>query len=698
MKLKLLFIVVSVITGTLHINAQLTFTNLNIPVQHAGGAIIDIDGDGDLDILISGEDGGNRNLQLFTNNGAGIFTAASSPFTPTTRTTFSWNDINHDGKLDVLVAGFNASGAPIDSVYTSNGTGSFTQATGIALPQTAPSAGFADLNNDGYTDIYVFGNKDFGHAKIFFNDKAGGFTESDQFEAFNFVDPVVTVIDYDNDKDLDLFVTAGYEDGVASRFSKMFVNAGGTFTVQDLGLIPKGNGSAVWGDYDGDGYLDLLLNGDGYLGSGEDDDGVYRLYRNNAGTFVAITTFREYRQNHTGNGGRLIDWDNDGDLDVIVTGWTGTRQATDIYLNNAGIFTAYAANDKTPGVSESSIEAGDVDDDGDLDLIITGYSGNDYNGAGSAFNANVSLIINNPAILKNAVPTAPTNLLVTGTQTAITFSWNASTDLTTPQKALSYNMFLVNDNGKTFYDALADTSTGKLVLQKTGNVQLNKGWTIRNLPAGNYCWGVQAVDNSFTGSKFSKACFTINNDGTLPITLTNFSVKANGSQAKIEWATSSEINSNYFKVEHSVDGYNFSIVATVNAQGLSSGTQNYVVYDNHPTKGINYYRLTYFDKDGKKTIYGIKTISFGTKNNTHVIVYPNPAKTIVGFDLTNYSGQQVSILITDITGKIIHKENITTNQSQEYYKINLKNNLLVGTYILKITGADFNESLKVIIN
>ncbi len=697
MKKVLLLIFLSALLFSAGLKAQFTVTNLNFPVQHPGVSVVDIDGDGDLDIVISGENGDARTVQLFKNNGTGLFTVSPSPFPATTRTTFNWGDINQDGKLDVSITGFMAGGTPIDSIYTSNGTGTFTRATGIALPQTAPGAGFADLNNDGYTDIYVFGNKDFGHAKIFFNNKVGGFTESDQFDAFNFVDPVVTVIDYDNDKDLDLFVTAGYEDGVASRFSKMFVNNNGTFTVKDLGLIPKGNGSAAWGDYNGDGYADLLLNGDGYLGSGEDDDGVYRLYKNVAGTFTAVTTFKEYRQNHTGNGGRLIDWDNDGDLDVIVTGYTGSRQATDIYLNNNGTFTAYSGNATIPGFSENSIETADVDGDGDLDIVGAGFSGNTFNGTGSAFNSNVSLIITNPTATKNAAPTKPTNLQVSGSQAALTVSWTAATDATTPQNALSYNMYLTNDAGKWFYDPLADTTTGKLALQKMGNVDLNKGWILKNLPAGNYCVGVQAIDNSWSASTFTRLCFTVNANGTLPVTLASFVVAAEDNRASIKWTTATEQNSSYFVVEHSTDGVHFTSLTTVTAKG-NSGSNTYGVYDESPSKGQNYYRLTLYDKDGKTTVFDIKTVSFATNGKVIAVVYPNPVAIDLGIKITNYTGSKLAVVITDLSGKTIYNGSLQTYSGQELYKVNLPTKLAGGTYILKLSGDNYTTSLRVLVN
>lgn len=701
-----LFLITAVLISTYPVFSQaFTVTNLNLPVKNADVSVVDIDGDGDLDIVISGENGEGRNLQVFKNNGTGTFTAASSPFKPVTRTTFDWNDINGDGKLDLIMSGFTApgiSGAAFDSVYTSDGAGNFTRAN-IATPQLAPSTGFADLNNDGYTDIYVFGNINSGPVKprILFNNKAGGFIESAQFEAYEFLDPEVTIVDFDNDKDLDIFVNA-FERVSNKRFSRMFVNDGsGTFTEKNLGLIEKGYGSAIWGDYNGDGFLDLLLNGDGDLSSGEPSNNIYRLYRNNAAaTFTAVTTFQPYRQISTGDGGRFADWDNDGDLDIIVTGYNDAeqREATAIFLNNAGTFTAMPNNANLPGVSESSIEVADIDGDTDLDLLLTGYSANNYNGPGSAFNTNVSLIVRNPTTVTNAAPAAPTNLSISGTSASLTFSWNAATDATTPQNSLSYNMFLVNDQGRTFYFPLADTTTGKLSLQRLGNVQLNRGWIVKGLPAGNYRWGVQAIDNSFMGSPFAKTSFAINANGTvLPIILSSFTVKPENNKARIEWSTATEQGNDRFEVERSADGINFTRFATVKGNGTTSAANQYFVYDNSPLEGTNYYRLIQYNMDGRNTNYGIRTANFRNLPGATLAVYPNPVIKDLGIRLNNYSGKQVAVTLTDMSGKMIYREVIQTSISQSDYNLNVKNKPFAGQYILKVSGEGLNKNVNVLV-
>ena len=492
--------------------AQSPFTihNLGLNIQKADISAVDIDGDGDEDLLFIGENPEGIFSQLYRNDGEMTFTPIESPFIPVALPAVDWGDVNGDGFLDMVESGF-AADRIVATLFSSDAEGNFTEVAN-PFPQMAPSIGMADLNNDGYTDVYVFGNHFEGKSKIFFNDGQGSFTESAQFENYSWVDPQPYPVDYDNDGDLDLFVMAGFEEGVESRFSRMFVNEGGTFTEQDLGLIPKGFGHAEWGDYDGDGDLDLLLNGDGFLGSGEDSDFVYRLYNNDNGTFTEAATFAPYRQINVGDGSRFFDWENDGDLDIVLTGWNPDeeRQATAIFLNENGNFTPHPDNAQIPGVSESAVEVADLDNDGDLDIVINGFSGNDFAGAGSAFFDNVSLVIENPTNNPNQAPSAPQNLSAQVDGTDVTFSWDASEDDTTPQASLTYNLFLVNkENGSYVSFPLADTTSGNLTVPEMGNVQLNTTWTIRNLPEGDYRWGVQAIDNSFAGSEFAKNGVTV---------------------------------------------------------------------------------------------------------------------------------------------------------------------------------------------
>lgn len=519
MKLKLNLIIGAMVLSAFEVSGQGTIHDLDFDVQKSDISVVDIDGDGDRDILIIGENPDGRYARLHSNDTDFAFTLSASPFAGSALTTTDWGDVNGDGYLDVVQSGF-AADSIVTNLFRSDSEGVFSEDYVMGdFVHMAPSIGMADLNNDGYTDIYVFGNHFEGKPQLYFNNKAGVFTAEAQFDAYQFIDPQVSEVDIDNDGDMDLFVMAGYEVGIDARFARLFINDRGVFTVSDPGIIAKGFGHSEWGDYDSDGDLDLLLNGDGWVNSGEDNDHIYRLYKNTNGALAEVTTFTTYRQSNVGDGSRFADWDNDGDLDVIITGWNdgAERQATAIYLNNTGIFTEYEGNASLPGVSESAVEVGDLDNDGDLDLIIGGFSGNNWDGDSSAYNRNISVIIENTTAGVNEAPGSPTNLNVVASGTDVTFSWDEATDDKTASKSLTYNFFLVDSNGNYLYYPLADTTNGYLTIQEKGNVQLNNTWKVYGLPFGKYRWGVQAVDNSFSGSIFAKTDFDHKEGGPLNV-------------------------------------------------------------------------------------------------------------------------------------------------------------------------------------
>ena len=509
MNRKIIVVASICLLSTLGVFSQGNIVDLGVNVQKSELSAVDIDGDGDRDLIIVGENPDGRFAQVILNDGEFNFSPMEYPFVGAALTTMDWGDVNGDGNLDAVQSGF-AADSIVTNLFVSDSEGNWSVDLAMGdFQHMSPSMGIADLNNDGYTDVYVFGNHFEGKPQIYFNDQEGGFAASAQFEDYQFIDPYVSVVDIDVDGDLDLFVMAGYEVNIDARFARIFYNEEGTFTESDPEITAKGFGHAEWGDFDSDGDLDLLLNGDGWVNSGEDNDNIVRLYENDGGEFTEATTFTTYRQINIGDGTRFADWDNDGDLDVIITGWNqdAGRQATAIYLNNAGSFTEADVNASLPGVSESAVEVSDLDNDGDLDLIIGGYSGNQWNGDGSAFNRNVTLVIENTSAGSNEAPASPQNLSAVASGMDVTFSWDASTDDLTAAESLTYNFYLINAEGQYFYYPLADIATGYITSQGKGNVQLNTEWTVKGLAYDDYTWGVQAIDNSFSGSAFTSATF-----------------------------------------------------------------------------------------------------------------------------------------------------------------------------------------------
>ncbi len=171
--------------------------------------------------------------------------------------------------------------------------------------------------------------------------------------------------DYDSDGDLDLLMVG--TDGT-QNYAKIYRNDD-SHTFVDLtsaGLQPVINGPVTWGDYDNDGDLDVLLTG--YDGGSTNFSIVYR--NDGAGSFTDLG------MDLVPIGSGSVDWgdyDNDGDLDIFMTGWNGTTSYALIYRNDEGSFVDINAG--LPGVRSGSCLWGDYDNDGDLDIFLSGWNG-----------------------------------------------------------------------------------------------------------------------------------------------------------------------------------------------------------------------------------------------------------------------------------------------------------------------------------
>jgi hypothetical protein len=138
------------------------------------------------------------------------------------------------------------------------------------------------------------------------------------------------------------------------------------------------NGKVSWGDYDRDGDMDLLLMGQGSDGT------ITNVYRNDGNDENGNPIFINTNQNFTkyiGGDIEFVDVDQDGWLDVAVTGISPQGRKSELYMNRNGEFFELNTSYNVEGLSQSDMEWADLDDDSDQDLIITGLDDNNQNQA-----------------------------------------------------------------------------------------------------------------------------------------------------------------------------------------------------------------------------------------------------------------------------------------------------------------------------
>jgi len=284
------------------------------PLQTSGSKGVclgDYDNDGDLDFLA------NKGSATFfaQNNNNTSYTVVSSSVSGIDQTVngqaVAWADYNNDGYLDFLAANFNSS-AP-NRLYQNNGDGTFTNiSSGDIVGSMANTHGiaWADYDNDGDVDVFI-GN--FGQANEFYQNNGDG-----TFTALN--NPITTYTratfggswgDYDNDGYLDLFVH-----NFSSTVNELYQNNGdGTFTEMssvDVGSwinVGSSTRSAVWGDYDNDGNLDIFIA----------NSGTNQLVTNNGdGTFTNETGLNINTVGGNSIATNFTDGNKDGFLDLAI--------------------------------------------------------------------------------------------------------------------------------------------------------------------------------------------------------------------------------------------------------------------------------------------------------------------------------------------------------------------------------------------
>lgn len=188
-------------------------------------------------------------------------------------------------------------------------------------------------------------------------------------------------------------------------------------------------------------------------------------------------------------------------------------------------------------------------------------------------------------------------------------------------------------------------------------------------------------------TSFSTFYFANPNSVTLPLQLLTFNGSLQENQsAVLDWTTTNEINTSHFVVERSIDGSSFNNIGTVNTTGDRDVQTKYSFTDLNAgvlPASVVYYRLKIVDNDGKYSYS--RVISITLNKNIDVRVYPNPVKEVLSIRMSGLETNAVMVEIADLTGRVIHSEKRTINQSSTM-NIDVKH-WKPQVYILKVTNS-----------
>ncbi|MAU30643.1 MAG: RNA-binding protein [Flavobacteriaceae bacterium] len=362
--------------------AEFSFTQISVGSVGSERGLVDMNGDG-LDDLVSIQ---QSNVNLFIQTETG-FNEVNIPTTLANNTP-SWSmaaaDFDRNGYTDLLYGG----GSGVTFMRADDDGAGFTEISGNEYVFSQRS-NFVDINNDGHLDAFVchdieptvyYINDGDGNLQFFQGPNEDGVPSGIGGVEFALA-PIGSAqeggnygsvwVDYDNDRDIDLFIAKCRGGNIQWKYNELWRNNGdGTFSnVADItgwynSYYPNGGHdnssnlgdpvqtwSSAWGDFNNDGFIDV------YVGASASSDGGHKLMQNNGdGTFTDRTSGSGLENAPYGFENDSGDFNNDGFIDILSNG--------SMLLNNGDFnFTIYDGGVPGPGA------IGDANNDGALDVF-----------------------------------------------------------------------------------------------------------------------------------------------------------------------------------------------------------------------------------------------------------------------------------------------------------------------------------------
>jgi len=186
---------------------------------------------------------------------------------------------------------------------------------------------------------------------------------------------------------------------------------------------------------------------------------------------------------------------------------------------------------------------------------------------------------------------------------------------------------------------------------------------------------------------------------TLPVKLLDFTANYLKPNALLNWSTSQEHNFNYFLLERSSDGQNFSQVAFVFGAGESERKMDYSYNDKDLKShgGIIYYRLKQVDVDGKFNYSSVRIIRLGDEKTSIILTtFPNPVATDLRITLpASWQNKHVQIDLYNVNGQRVSSQDIASSSQTESISVE---SLQRGIYFVQVRNGDETAKQRIVKN
>ncbi|MBN2893222.1 MAG: T9SS type A sorting domain-containing protein [Bacteroidales bacterium] len=462
--------------------------------------------------------------------------------------------------------------------------------------------------------------------------------------------------DYNNDGYLDFVIMGLNED--FERIVKVYKNNGnGNFEVQDQFVFTGVQaGSIDWGDFNNDGFLDLIFNGQYFVESATTLETT--IYTNNGGNSFSELLNQNFKETTWGE----ADWgdiNNDGYLDFVLTGWVQSKGevSTTLYLNNTNE-TFSQMVDSLTHVGYGSTSWGDYDNDLDLDLLLTGLY---------ASSAETSEIYKNNETTPNFRPNVIINLQTEIIGNDVTFSWDEATDNNQPSAGLNYNIYVYEEGNDSTYIASPQAFpynhplNGKRLIAKRGQIQgVRQDGRVSYMLKGvfeeckTYYWSVQAIDASFVGGEFAPEQFFKLPDIIFP----EIECRTDTTIILLEEETLYIAGTEFDLLNYSDNCDSVSIINNYN-------NADSLVGETFPI-GTTTVTWTVTDEAGNQTQCSFDVeikefVGVDELTENEILIYPNPADDVITIKVLDSYSKEYQISIYNFNGEKIYSEEVCSN-------------------------------------
>jgi len=391
-------------------------------------------------------------------------------------------------------------------------------------------------------------------------------------------------------------------------------------------------------------------------------------------------------------GGSLFDWITfQTDLNGFLI-WS-TRHNETIYNDEVPYFVAAKANG---------------------DIFVTGKGGPDHNFLGNHYLRMITLKYDNTGTRK----WVDSVNIYNGFGMACTLATDGSLFALSDAYTTAFHFFdhdgsaLPPVPGGLTVTNITDTSamflwtpvSNTLVYHLRYKEQSQSTWTVRSIntsslavtgltPATTYDFACEAVGNGGPSGYTATQSFSTLT-AILPIRGIWLEAIRQGNDVRLNWHTETELNSDHFVVEKSLDGRLYQPIGQVNASGNSSSTRYYGFIDQNAAERVLFYRLRLVDADASYTFSPVRMVFKSGTAFSDLRVFPNPASGQIRIALGQALTVQSNVLLINNLGQRVRQ--LVLASGEQIAEMNIQG-LPAGTYTLLVTGGSVNRSQRLII-